>query len=216
MALSDVMEAAGATLSSLRAQGAHLHDPVRFRYLEALAARMQAQPPLVQQRLMRTFDEAAADCRSRMAGMAGAACVENPPPKAKPHAGGATAPSHLARLNRHIADRTKAAADEAMDGDLGSPSDMKSVRRFAETWSRLASEQQLTQALARGPVHAGPLNSHNLMLRAMSLMQGLSPDYLRRYMAQADALMWLNHLNQQHAFKDGKTVARRGRTKKPA
>lgn len=207
-------------LEALRAQGAHLHDPVRFRYLEAMAARMRTQPAQVRQVLAGKLNEAVDDYRSRvrrrMQDAPASAAIATAPASAKDPR------SSLAQLNRHIAERMKAThigdtldggADAGAGFGMGTPSDMKSVRRFAETWSRIATERQLAQALTRGPEAAGPLNSHNLMLRAMSLMNGLSPDYLRRFLAQADALLWLDQMNQHHALKDGKAV-KRARAKK--
>jgi hypothetical protein len=207
-------------LAALREQGAHRHDPVRWRFLEALAARMQGHPAAVRAELARRFDVAVADYRLRAAGEG--VC----PQKATPSASSGALRSPLAQLNCYIAeqateatgmgDAMRAVNDQTAHGvirEMASPSDMRSVRRFADTWSRIATQQQLSKALERGPAHAGPLNSHNLMLRAMSLMNGLSPDYLRRFMAQAEAWMWLDQLNQSHALKGGKTAARRGRTK---
>lgn len=182
-----------ATLDDLRAQGAHLHDPVRFRYLEALAMRMQAQPAAVQQVLMNRFREAVADYREQAA--------SPPSPTMQPHR---MAPSPLTQLRRHIEVSSREAIEPSLPTDTGSPSDMKSVRRFSQVWSRISAEQQLAKALTRGPETAGPLNSHKLMLRAMSLMHTLSPDYLRRFLAQADAVLWLEHMNQQSAIKDSK------------
>lgn len=192
-------------LEALRGQGAHLHDPVRFRYLEALAARMQTQAAAVQQVLARRFDEAVLYYSASLSQADGLASMKAVMPMAAPR-------SHLAQLNHDIAEQTRhPAGDDALASETGSPSDMKSTRRFAEVWSKIATQQQLDQALTRGPALAGPLNSHNLMLRAMSLMHGLSPDYLRRYLAQADTLLWLDQMNQHTALaKDGK-AARRGR-----
>jgi hypothetical protein len=76
-----------------------------------------------------------------------------------------------------------------------SASAMKSVRQFGEVWSRIAAEQQVVQALDRGPENAGPLNPHKLMLRSLSLMRGLSPDYLWRFLSQMDSLLWLEQAN---------------------
>lgn len=208
-------------LAALRAQGDHLHDPVRFRYLEAMAARMRTQPASVRQVLALRFDEALADYRSRARRYR-----QDVPASGAPVVAAASvkdAPSALAQLNRHIAECAKDARHgDTRDGDgdgdgeaagFGAAADMKSVRRFADTWSRIAAERQLARALTRGPEAAGPLNSHNLMLRAMSLMNGLSPDYLRRFLAQADALLLLERMNQHNGLKDGR-AGRRGRGKK--
>lgn len=207
------------TLANLRAQGADRHDPVRFRYLEALAARMATQPAAVRQVLARRFDAAVADLSARAQGVSAQEASA-----AAPHERLAHTATPLAALNQHIAQHRQALAQGAGGGegvddwaaDKARAADLHSVRRFAETWSKLATERQLAQALTRGPELAGPLNSHRLMLRAMSLMHGLSPDYLRRFLAQAEALLWLDHMNQQHALPGGKTNARRGRAKKSA
>lgn len=52
-------------LEALRAQGAHLIDPIRFRYLEALARRTQSQPAAVQRVLRPRLEAAIADYASR-------------------------------------------------------------------------------------------------------------------------------------------------------
>ena len=90
---------------------------------------------------------------------------------------------------------------------------MKSLRRFRETWSRIAAEDQVARAVVRGPENAGPLNSHMLVLRSLALMGQLSPDYLRRFMSHLDALLWLDQANQQYAPTEAKP-ARRRRQKK--
>jgi len=65
------------------------------------------------------------------------------------------------------------------------------VRRFSHTWARLRVDQQLARALARQPDNAGPLNSQRLMLQTLQRLRQLSPAYLQRFMAHADALLWL-------------------------
>ena len=69
---------------------------------------------------------------------------------------------------------------------------LRSVRDHRETWARLRVEQTLTQALAAGPSNAGPLNSHALMLQALTLMRDIAPDYLQQFMTYADTLLWLD------------------------
>ncbi|MBS3995867.1 MAG: DUF2894 domain-containing protein, partial [Hydrogenophaga sp.] len=82
--------------------------------------------------------------------------------------------------------RDAGGADAAAAGD-----ELLSARRFRETWSRMAAEEQVVRAVGRGPENAGPLNSHQLVLRTLALMRELSPDYLRRFLAHTDALLWL-------------------------
>ena len=54
---------------------------------------------------------------------------------------------------------------------------------------------------------------HRLMLRSLTLMRSLSPDYLGRFLAQMDALLWLDQVNQHTSLKDNKTK-RQARVKK--
>lgn len=200
------------TLASLREAGSHHLDPVRFHYLEVLAQRLTTQPEAVQQRLAQTLKVALDSYAQRVAQAASSNDeVNSAHEAASPLASGHAAP--LTRLNRYIQERTQAAASQADTGEGGSPSDMNSVRRFSEVWSKIAAEQQVVQAVDRGPENAGPLNSHRLMLRSLTLMRSLSPDYLGRFLAQMEALLWLDQVNQQTTLKEGKPK-RPGRAKK--
>ena len=165
------------TLESLRAQGLDGHDPVRFHYLQTLAARLPGQPEDVRRVLAQRLQCAVTAYAER------ARPARVPPPAAAP------LESPLAQLNRELQDRAQADADGVPVDS--SASDLRSVREFGEVWSRISAERQVAQALDRGPENAGPLNPHKLMLRSLSLMRGLSPDYLRRFLAQMDALLWL-------------------------
>ncbi|WP_233589820.1 DUF2894 domain-containing protein [Acidovorax sp. FJL06] len=189
-------------LETLRAEGAHHHDPVRFHYLEVLAQRLPGQPAAVQQVLAGRLHMALATY-ARQAQQAQQAPSPHLTTSASDALHRAAAPqpappsatgSPLARLNHAL--RTRAQAETATphggsgSGDTSLP-EMKSVRQFGEVWSKISAEQQVVQALHRGPENAGPLNAHKLMLRTLSLMRTLSPDYLRRFMSQVDTLLWL-------------------------
>lgn len=184
-------------LLALRAEGAHRHDPVRFHYLEVLAQRLPGQPAAVQQVLAGRLHMALAAYarQAQQAQQAPSPHLTTPasdalhraaaPLPAPPSATG----SPLAQLNHAL--RTRAQAETATTHGSGSLPEMKSVRQFGEVWSKISAEQQVVQALHRGPENAGPLNAHKLMLRTLSLMRTLSPDYLRRFMSQVDTLLWL-------------------------
>ena len=110
--------------------------------------------------------------------------------------------SPLAQLNQTLAARQT------------SP-DLKSALRFRETWSRICAEDDVTEAVQRGPENAGPLNSHRLVLRTLGLMRDLSPDYLRRFMSHADTLLWLEQAQARLKEPAGKTKpAKAGRVKR--
>ena len=198
------------SLESLRAEGAQHHDPVRFRYLEVLAGRLPAQPPAVRLVL-------AGRLHAALAGYAARARAAAPvPPPATPRA---KAPSALEALNRDLAARARADADADVEADADalmlhgpSISDLQSVRRFGEVWAEIAAEQQVAQAITRGPENAGPLNPHRLVLRSLALMQSLSPDYLRHFLSQMDSLLWL----EQAAAKPARALLRPGRAVRSA
>lgn len=175
------------TLESLRHAGAEARDPVRYRYLQALAARIPAQPRTVQVVLSERLRQGMAACEGHLR----ASAAQDPRAGAMPRARSA-----LAQLNDELAARTAAQVQQArMDGAPAAPS-LQSARAFGEVWSRIASQQQVAQALGRGPRNAGPLNPHRLMVRSLALMQELSPDYLRRFLAQAQALAALDEALQ--------------------
>ena len=198
------------SLESLRAEGAQHHDPVRFRYLEVLAGRLPAQPLAVRLVL-------AGRLHAALAGYAARARAAAPvPPPATPRA---KAPSALEALNRDLAARARADADADVEADADalmlhgpSISDLQSVRRFGEVWAEIAAEQQVAQAITRGPENAGPLNPHRLVLRSLALMQSLSPDYLRHFLSQMDSLLWL----EQAAAKPARALLRPGRAVRSA
>ena len=86
-------------------------------------------------------------------------------------------------------------SDSLVDGtvaDTAPPAELNALRDFRSTWARLRVDQQLSQSLAKGAGNAGPLNSHRLVLRSLKLMHEISPGYLARFVAHADALLWLD------------------------
>jgi hypothetical protein len=188
------------TLESLRADGADFHDPARFHYLEVLARRLSDQPPAVQQVLAVRLHAAVAAYAERAR-----SSPEEARQVGRPAIPAASSP--LVQLNRDLSARAQADADIARVDNGVSLSGMKSVRQFSEVWAKVSAQRQVTQALDRGPENAGPLNSHRLMLRSLSLMQSLSPDYLRRFLSQVDSLLWL----EQASAKPVSSTAKPGR-----
>jgi hypothetical protein len=71
--------------------------------------------------------------------------------------------------------------------------ELKSVAIFRNEWSKLSTEQQLTQTLAQAPENAGPMNSQHLVLRSLERMRDIAPDYLQGFMSYIDTLIWLDH-----------------------
>ena len=215
--LPDDMAALPAALAALREAGAPRLDPVRFHYMEALWQRTQAAPAGVQRLLAARLQQAVADCRASLDTVQGTTPKQGTPATRRAPAPVAPppAPSPLAALNQHIRSLAQGSTAGTVSAPMpGAAPDMKSVQRFREVWSHIAAEQQVSQAIVQGPENAGPLNSHRLVLRSLALMRSLSPDYLRRFLEHADALLWLDQAQQKLASPEGKPAARRSRTRR--
>lgn len=156
-----------ATLNVLRTSGAAERDPVRFAYLAALARRASAQPEAISRLVEAKLGAAASELAARPATPATEISEKTVSP--------------LAELLAHIGQPT----DESPQ--------LKSVAWFHETWSRLSTEQQLTQTLAQAPENAGPMNSQHLVLRSLQSLRDIAPDYLQGFMSYVDTLIWLEH-----------------------
>lgn len=177
-------------LLALRQAGAPERAPVLWHHLQTLHTRASTEPPEVSAQLGQALDRALRACETALA-----AAGEPPAARSKP-----TPARHgaLAALNAHVRQRHEHIAREAaLAGESVDPSELASLRRFRASWSRFAAQDQVAQAITRLPDQAGPLNSHALVLRSLALMRDLSPDYLRRFLAQLDALMWLDDLAQR-------------------
>lgn len=229
-----------AALADLRHAGAHLLDPVRFHYLEALAARVQTAAPGVQSALATRLGAALADYQQRATqarqarqGAVDAQAAQQTQRKLDRRrlaaAGGAGMPvasaqppeSPLAELTRYIERVRQWPADDPLEHTAqphqNALPELNSVRRFRETWSRICAEDQVDLAVERGPENAGPLNSHMLVLRSLALMRELSPHYLRRFMAHADALLWIEQASARLKPPASKPKAvRAAKAKKPS
>jgi Protein of unknown function (DUF2894) len=200
---------AGAdTLDALRAQGWPARDPVRFRLVEALARRASAQAGAARAAidarlaaLLQGLGEPAVKGeggplpaaplvaqRGRLAALVADAARQKPQPVldmvAKPRDAAPAAASTSAAAARPV--------------PLPMPAD-RTLEFFKRTWSRLSAEQRLAQSRATLPDNAGPLNSHHLVHRALTLMQGLSPAYLEHFVGYVDALQWLEQASEAAA-----------------
>lgn len=202
-----------AALATWRQAGVPAHDPVRWHYLETLVGRAQPAPPAVQERLWAQVQAVvSADAVwSRPAPATPAAPAVRPPPQMQ-----LQRVSPLAGLTRQLLQRQRGADDpsQARDGADAPAPEMHSLQRFREVWAKVSAEDQLARALARGPDNAGPLNSHRLVLRTLTLMRELSPDYLRHFLAHLDTLLWLEQAQAQAQPKTAPGVTKPARRRR--
>ena len=185
-----------ATFDALRASGAAERDPVRFAYIEALARRVAAQPKAIRRLLDARLSAAVGELAARPA---------TPPAEIA----GTSTTSPLAELLTYISQHAhepveatetvptkRISSRDSKDSVLARPHsgpELRSVAWFHDTWSRLSTEQQLTQTLAQAPENAGPMNSQHLVLRSLQVMRDIAPDYLQGFMSYVDTLIWLEH-----------------------
>lgn len=180
-----------ARIQAWRDSGASQVDPVRLRWIEAMARRAGRHDGparrLLDERLAQLLD----DYARRVAH------AQHPsPPQAHAAAPAPAAPGPLAALVEHLARQAGGVAAEAAGGPLvpvpgPAPAELKTLSRFRSTWARLSARQRLAQVRAQVPDNAGPLNTQQLVHRSLSLMQAQSGDYLEHFMAHLDALLLL-------------------------
>jgi hypothetical protein len=205
-----------AMIASLRAAGADRLDPVRLRYLEAFAARAMVHQGsarrMLDARLAKTlaaFEERFNQARSDAAETVARSIQQYP------HAASdlqqllsagdfkgvqryiATLESSeqvasLSALVRMLEQHAPEHAEVRLKGQSASRPELKTVRNFRNTLSKLSVHKQVTLALEQAPKNAGPINSHMLVLRSLALMRDISPDYLNRFMSYAETLLCLD------------------------
>jgi len=199
----------GAALDALRARGADRVDPIRFRFIEAMARRAVGHEGAARRIL-----------EAKLARLL-AACGEGPQRFAAAggdsgsRAAAAAARGPLAELVDHIARQASPQGDAVVlpqppgaHAGLSSPPELtglrelpelKALSHFRRTWSRLNAHQRLAQSRALVPENAGPLHSQQLVHRALTLMRDLSPEYLDHFMGYVDGLLWLDQASSGSA-----------------
>ncbi len=181
-----------AMIDEWRKRGDDRFDPVRFRFIEAMVNRAAAHQGAARRilddkvaRLLAAYGRDLEKARSSASGTH--ARKEKTPPARGP----------LAALVDHIARHAPSHGD-TLHGLAASP-ELKTLSYFRSTWTKLSADRRLTQSLANVPENAGPLNSHHLVHRSLTLMRDLSPEYLNRFMSYVDALSWLDQASSSGA-----------------
>jgi hypothetical protein len=172
-----------AVIDALRRAGADQFDPVHLHYLDALARRAKPQRSSVKRILDAKLTHALAVFKERFEHAQGDAKASVTPSDRR---------TPLSDLARHIAQQSPEPVEARMDSGIGARSELKAIRKFRNTWSKLSVDKQVAQALDQAPKNAGPINSHMLVLRSLALMRDISPDYLNRFMSYVDTLLCLD------------------------
>jgi hypothetical protein len=225
-----------ALIASLRTAGAARFDPVRWHYLEVLAKRALGHRGSVKRMLDAKLAQALATFKERFdhaQGDASDAVARNV--ARYPHAANVLqrllgagdfkglqqliarletgeAGSALSALVRQLGQHSPENPAVRLEENTGARAELKILRNFRNTWSKLSADKQVTHALEQAPTNAGPINSHMLVLRSLALMRDISPDYLNRFMSYADTLLSLDQGGKKLPGTSKKTpVARAGK-----
>ena len=184
-----------AQLDALRAEGVADRDPVRFAYLEALIRRATGQPEAIRQMLAAKISAAASELAGNQPAtpaMVAEPDTASPLTELLAYIGGhAHAPA--ATMQPITGNATVERKNRPKSKKSPAAPELKSVAIFRNEWSKLSTEQQLTQTLAQAPENAGPMNSQHLVLRSLERMRDIAPDYLQGFMSYIDTLIWLDH-----------------------
>ena len=210
-----------ALIASLRTAGADHFDAVRMHYIDVLATRATAHHGSVKRMLDDKLAQALAAFKERFAlaqcdaEQAVAQSVQQYPHAASDlqqlFAAGdfkglrrlianlktGEKCGSLGMLVRQLERHSQESAEMRVEGNAGSRSELKTIRNFRNTWSKLSVEKQVAQALEQAPMNAGPINSHMLVLRSLAVMRDISPDYLNRFMTYADTLLRLDECEKE-------------------
>ncbi|OUM02542.1 DUF2894 domain-containing protein [Variovorax sp. JS1663] len=179
---------AAAKLDTWRARRDHRRDPVRFRFIEALARRAAGHEGEVRRILDARLATLMAAYEEGLEELEAARCADG---GARPAAGRAALKALVEHISRHAPIVPAGASPAAAVPGVAPEYELKTMRYFRSTWTRLSADRRLAQSLAQVPEKAGPLNSQQLVHRTLTLMREMSPGYLERFMAYADALSWL-------------------------
>jgi hypothetical protein len=224
---------ARAVMAALRQAGAAQWDPVRLHYLQALAQRADTETGRVKELLEARIANAVTAYKARFdralydAQGAVDLAVPNHPQAAAElqrllkagdckgvavHIASLTKPaprSALGELTHYIAQHAADGAGQSGEviSGLGQQPELKTSRVFRNTWSKLSVDRQVAKALDQAPKNAGPINSHMLVLRSLTLMRDISPDYLNRFTSYVDTLLGLEQTEKGKAPSAPKAAA---------
>ncbi|MEB1531040.1 DUF2894 domain-containing protein [Xanthomonas sp. WHRI 7945] len=194
---------ASERIAAWRAQHGGRLDPLRLRFIEALARRADAHQGearrLLDQKLSTLLDAYADDVARMPAAVSDAGARLHADVHAT--ASAETAPTATRGplgelLDIFASDATHDPAGAAAPAFASLPA-LDDARRL---WTELRSRSQLRQSLQQAPSDAGPLNSGVLVHRSLVLMRTLSPGYLQHFLAYVDALSWLQQLRDGGAL----------------
>jgi len=210
-----------ALIASLRESGAGQFDPVGLHYIESLSKRAVEQQGSIKHLLDAKLMQALMAFKARFDLAQGdAEGVVARSTEQYPHAANDLQQffdasdfrglrrfvaaletreqcASLSALVRQLAQHSPDNSDARVEKNAGYRLELKTIRDFRNTWSKLSVDKQVTQAFDQAPKNAGPINSHMLVLRSLAMMRDISPDYLNRFISYADTLLCLDQCEKE-------------------
>jgi hypothetical protein len=196
-----------ATLQAWRERGDDRLDPIAFHVIDALARRVADQHGAVRQRLderLAQLMQAYAERLPHLADPYLAAPHLAAPNQAVPQAQAAPQAQATPRPRGPLAELAAFLAYPGEPGDDPDAAaaqarrdaypDLPALDYFREVWSGLSADRQVRQSQEQVHKNAGPLNSNQLVHRALSLMRELSPGYLQQFVAYTETLAWMEQV----------------------
>lgn len=199
---------ARAVLDAWRASGADRVHPLRFHLIDALDRRAAAYEGAVRQRLDERVAGLIAAYEGELIGAEEAAADADAEADAEAPQD-AVSGGPLAELIAYLG------SDDSRDllGLRAAYPELPLLDEFRALWSRFSADRQVRQSQERVHKNAGPLNSNQLVHRALTLMREMSPGYLQQFLSYTDALMWMEQMTAA-AAPAPKDAPRAGAAKK--
>jgi hypothetical protein len=160
-------------------------DPVGWHYTEQLSQRANEATGLTRDLLLAKLEKALSEMNARWDAKLDAKKLSGEP-DASPEA---ALPSPLAQLLKEM---TPASGETRPSQPNAWRAETPRIQQFRKQLGQISVQKQVSQAMAQAPQNAGPINSHKLVLRSLSLMREASPEYLGRFMVYLDTLLCLD------------------------
>lgn len=202
----------GEQLHTLKAREAHLHNPVRFRFIEALHERAQGLPDKAAALVLAKAKSALKQYQNELGKQANEQAPVNEPAIAQLQAltqalsnkESAAAVEQEDSLNRLLLQQeqeilAKSTLSSGLKGQPAHrPQELKSLNGFRAAWEKHRAQRMAIAVNNEAPENPGPLNQHMLVISTLTKMQALSPAYFSRFVSYMGSMMWLQDAAQEH------------------
>jgi hypothetical protein len=221
-------------IAMLRKTGADRFDPIRFRYIEALASRAHRAREPIGERLtkksalsLREYLNDNSEPRARDQGdsvvsfasatVTALHALRRDLDRSQLDAGSGTSDFEL-QLQAQEGELLQGGLFTSVDDDVDANSShedsaarpLKASQTMRVHQQRRAAEKRIELAIAEGPESPGPLNPQMLAIKALTIMRDISPEYINRYVSYLDTLFWVEQLDTAANNKTDKKNNRLG------